>query len=87
MVRLNPFFYIFLRILIYRSKHRRRVAGLFYSKKRYKNEKAKEAQALKSCFWSASFPCGGWGGWEGAQMAVSLHFPRKVNFNLNISIS
>ena len=64
--------------------------GLFYSKKRYKNEKAKEAQALKSCFWSASFPCGGLGeggGGEGAQMAVSLHFPRKVNFNLNISIS
>lgn len=29
----------------------------------------------------------GGGGGEGAQMAVSLHFPRKVNFNLNISIS
>ena len=86
MARLSPFFYIFLRILIYRSKHRRRVVGLFHSKERYKNEKAKEAQALKSYFWSASFPCGG-GGREGAQMAVSLHFPRKVNFNLNISIS
>ena len=39
-------------------KLRRRVADLFYNQtKGYKNDKAKEAQALKSCSWPASFPC------------------------------
>ena len=31
----------------------------FTIKKRYNNERAKEAQALKTCSFSASFPCPG----------------------------
>ena len=44
---------------IYHPKHKRRVENLFYSKISYKNDKAKEAQALKSRPYSASFPCPG----------------------------
>lgn len=39
------------------SKQKTRVSNLFYNKKRYNNERAKEAQALKTCSFSASFPC------------------------------
>ena len=43
MVGLNPSLYIFYKIE--HSKHRRRVADLFYSKNRYINEKEKEIHA------------------------------------------
>ena len=54
MARFNPSLLIFLRNLLFTEEE---LQICFIIKKGYKNERVNEAQALKSCSWSDSFPC------------------------------
>ena len=67
---------------IYYSKYRGRVADLFYIKNSNKTEKANGADALKFALGQPRFHVP-----EGLKMAVSRNFPRKIYFNLKISLS